>query len=277
MRKLLISLLLIFAAAFSALAQSTEPTFDTDAERQFSDQYLDSLNRNKSKRILNDYTMIGVQGGAGMSMVWWNPTKSQQMRFSPYNFGVLYTRYGKMFGYMSYFGFQGGVFFGEEGYKFKADKETGQSPTLEGATEASFQVIEVPIMAQIHVDFWKMKMMLNVGCYGGYRFSIERYGEYVTEDKKTSFMPYDHRFDYGIKGGVGFGFVFDPIEIHIQAMYKHSLSSLYDPDYYSQYYYRYAYPANIVISAGVHFQLTKRVGKTRKMLKDEAKALLSQE
>jgi hypothetical protein len=49
-----------------------------------------------------------------------------------------------------------------------------------------------------------------------------------------SFLETDHRFDYGIKGDVGFGLVFDPIEIHIKAMYKHSFSSLYDPDYHSE-------------------------------------------
>jgi hypothetical protein len=57
-------------------------------------------------------------------------------------------------------------------------------------------------------------------------------------------------------------------------MYKHSLSSLYAPDYYSQYYYRYAYPSNIVISAGLHFQLTKRTGKTKTELKKQAKEIV---
>ena len=68
--------------------------------------------------------------------------------------------------------------------------------------------------------------------------------------------------------------MFDPIEIHIKAMYKHSLSSLYNPDYASKYYYRYAYPSNIVISAGLHFQLTKRTGKTKSDLKKQAKDLV---
>ena len=44
--------------------------------------------------------------------------------------------------------------------------------------------------------------------------------------------------------------MFEPVEIHFQAMYKHSLATLYEPDHYSQYYYRFAYPSNIVVSAG---------------------------
>lgn len=91
---------------------------------------------------------------------------------------------------------------------------------------------------------------------------------------QNSFAPYETRIDYGLKGGVGFGLVFDPIEIHLQATYKHSLSSIYEPDYNSEYYYRFAYPASIVVSAGVHFQLTKRSGKTKADMKKEARKLI---
>ena len=97
---------------------------------------------------------------------------------------------------------------------------------------------------------------------------------YVKDEVAKSFLDSDIRFDYGIKGGLGFGLVFDPIEIHFQAMYKHSLSSLYQPDHYSEYYYRFAYPSNIIISAGVHFQLTKRSGMTKKELKNKARSIV---
>ena len=58
------------------------------------------------------------------------------------------------------------------------------------------------------------------------------------------------------------------------ASYKHAFASLYDPDHYSQYYYRFAYPSSLVVSAGVHFQLTKRSGKTKASLKKEAKDMV---
>ena len=77
-----------------------------------------------------------------------------------------------------------------------------------------------------------------------------------------------------MKGGVGFGLVFDPIEIHFQASYKHSLSSLYRPDYYSPYYYRFAYPSNIIVSVGVQYQITKRTGRTKAQLKKMAKDMV---
>ena len=57
-------------------------------------------------------------------------------------------------------------------------------------------------------------------------------------------------------------------------MYKHSMSSLYKPDYYSEYYYRFSYPSNIVVSAGLHFQLTKRSGLTKKEIKEKARSIV---
>ena len=234
-----------------------------------SDEYLDSLDLSRDIPI-NDYTMIGFQYGVGLSQVSWNPSMQQRFRFIPVNFGFLYTRYGKMFGYMPYFGIQAGVFYGQEGYQFEEDDE-GYTPTVEGATGAIMQVVEVPVMAHCHFDFWKMKLMVNLGLYGGYRLSIERFGDNVPDNLRNNFTDTDLRYDYGIKGGAGFAFVFDPVEIHFTAMYKHSFGSLYQPDYYSQYYYRYAYPANFIFSVGVHFQLTKRVGKTKHALRQEAK------
>ena len=91
----------------------------------FSDEYLDTVKMKKAKAI-NDYTMIGVQYGVSLSQMRFNPTKRQGMLMTPYNFGITYTRYGKMFGYMPYFGFQTGVLFGQDGYVFKKDKESGE-------------------------------------------------------------------------------------------------------------------------------------------------------
>ncbi len=249
-----------------------------EVQDTLTNDFLDSLKLNK-KVVINDYMMIGIQYGAGLSRVSWNPQKNQQFLVTPYSVGITFTRYGKMFGYMPYFGIQAGLFYGREGYKFELDREKGigDYEVVEGAESAIMDIIELPILAHVHIDFWKMKLLVNLGLFGGYRLNIYRtpcqelyqrnpsYAQY-----QDTFTPTDNRFDYGIKGGLGFGFIFDPIEIHLQAMYKHSFSSLYQPDHASEYYYRYAYPYNFIISAGIHFQLTKRVGKTKKDLKKEA-------
>ena len=245
-------------------------------EDTLTNEYLDTIKIHK-KLVLNDYSMIGVQYGVGLSRVSWNPTQKQDMLFMPMNVGVFYTKYGKMFGYMPYFGIEAGLVYTTEGYQFKYNEEDNYTNKIEGAEKAVMQVVELPVLAQMHVDFWNLKILANIGCYAGYRLSIERFpgktGN-VSEDVAHSFIETDNRFDYGIKGGVGIGLVFDPFEIHIKGMYKHSFSSLYEPDYYSEYFYRFAYPANFIVSAGLHFHLTKRTGQTKAQLKKLAKEMV---
>lgn len=240
----------------------------------FSDEYLDTVKMKKAKSI-NDYTMIGVQYGVSLSQMRFNPTKRQGMLISPYNFGITYTRYGKMFGYMPYFGFQTGVLFGQDGYVFKKNKETGDyNESVDGATKAVYSYAEVPLLAHLHIDVWHLKLIVNLGLYAGYRLEVEREGERLDPQYANTFYDYDRRFDYGAKAGAGIGLILDPIEFHIQATYRASLGSLYRPNYYSEYYYRFAYPSDILITAGIHIQLTKRTGKTKAALKKEAKALI---
>ena len=276
---ILLALLLIPTLTLSARDKKKQNLIIETVVDSIPDIVLDTINVNK-KTFINDYSMIGVQYGAGLSQVMWNPSQRQEMILMPYNFGVTFTRYGKMFGYMPYFGFQVGVFYGQEGYQFKKNEDTGYTYTIQGADKAIMDVIEVPVLSHMHIDFWKMKVMADIGFYVGYRLNIHRFpfnGEYKNNDyaaMQDSFLETDNRWDYGIKGGVGFGFIFDPVEIHIKAAYKHALSSLYEPDHYSKYYYRYAYPSNIIVSVGLHFHLTKRTGRTKAELKKEAKELV---
>ena len=41
----------------------------------------------------------------------------------------------------------------------------------------------------------------------------------------------------------------------------------------SQYYYRFASVSNFIFSVGLHFQITKRTGKTNLQLKREAREI----
>lgn len=274
MKKLIILFLLFFLAV---PVEAREKKQKFEIADTLTDAFLDTV-QVKKKLKLNDYSLIGVQYGAALSQVMWNPTQDQKMLLIPVNVGVTYTLYGKMFGYMPYFGIQTGIFYAREGYEFEKNEDTGYTPNVAGAKKAVMDVLEVPILSHMHVDFWHFKIIAQIGMYAGYRMSIHR--EPVGPNSMDasiadSFLKTDNRFDYGIKGGLGFGLVFDPIELHIQAMYKHSLSSLYEPDHYSQYYYRYAYPSNIIISAGLHFQLTRRSGMSKKELKKQAREIVN--
>ena len=115
-----------------------DSSFTITGDFEYSDEFLDTVKIRK-KLIINDYSMIGVQYGVALSQVMFNPTKKQGMLMNPVNVGVIYTRYGKMFGYMPYFGFQAGIFYGQNGYKFKIDKETGDySENVDGAISLVF-------------------------------------------------------------------------------------------------------------------------------------------
>ncbi len=278
MRRFIICILLLTAASsmFGQEILEIDDITSLDQVATLKDSDLDSIDV-KKKLIINDYSLVGVQYGAGVNRTYWNPRVEQDLVFMPMNIGVTYTRYGKMFGYMPYFGFQTGLFYSQDAYQFKYNEEYNYTYTIEGAEKAVIDVVEVPVLCHVHYDMWNFKLMVNIGAYAGYRLSIERFpGKTGSVNPKYEhdFTPTDRRFDYGIKGGVGFGIVFDPIEIHLMATYKHALASLYDPDHYSQYYYRFAYPASLVVSAGIHFQLTKRSGKTKASLRKEAKNMV---
>ncbi len=235
----------------------------------YSDIYLDTVQVNRIFEV-NDYSLIGVEYGVSFSRMSFNPSYTQSTLFSPNTFGIFYTRYGKMFSYLPYFGFKAGLRYSHEGYKFKENKDTKVTPTVEGATQAIMDVVEVPFMAHLHMDGLHYKVMAEAGIYGGYRLNIKRTGEYVDQSLLNSFKDTDRRFDYGICGGIGFGLVFDPLEFHINANVRYSWGTIYDPDYHSKDYYRFAYPFDVMVTAGVYFQLTRRTGRGKAQLRSEA-------
>lgn len=273
--KKFIAIILLFSS-FAGLNAQSELLPEGLTVESYTDEFLDSLDV-KKKLVINDYSMLGVSYGVNLSQVMWNPSQKQNMLLLPMNIGITYTKYGKMFGYMPFFGFQIGLNYTKEGYQFEYNEDKDYTYTIEGAEKAVYDVVEMPIYMHCHYDLWNFKIIANAGCYAGYRLGIHRYpgktGN-VKPEVQNSFVDTDRRWDYGLKGGIGFGLVFDPIELHVMAIYKHSFGTLYDPDHYSEYYYRYAYPANITISAGIHVHLSKRTGKTKAALRQEARDIV---
>ena len=285
MKKLVYTLILLMTS-ISLFAKTDSLKINLSKEvtlDSYTNEFLDTLEI-KKKFFINDYSMIGVHYGVNLSSVLWNPVKDQKTLTLPTNIGITYTKYGKMFGYMPYFGFQIGLNFTQEGYMFDNDKEKLEEDmrrpeTIEGADKVIYDVLELPMYFHFHYDLMNFKIIGNIGCYGAYRTGIHRYatmGTTITPGLERNFADYDRRWDYGIKGGVGFGLVFTPVEFHIMASYKYSFGTLHDPDHWDKTFYRYASPSNIIISAGLHFHLSKRTGKTKSELKQIAKDIVYQ-
>ena len=266
MRKLLTAIMLL-AACTAAHAQ-----LDT---LEITDEYLDTVNVAGPKEI-NDYSMIGVNYGVTFSNMIFSPSKHyREFLFKPHYLSVMFTHYEKMFEYLPYFGFTAGFSYSHEGVAFKNDSKTGEPMgNVDGASKISIQTFEVPFLAQIHADFSPAKLLVIIGPYAGWRKSIERSGPYVPEEYTNSFRDYEYRFDYGMEGGAGFGLMFDPIEIHFNILARWSWQSLYKPDYYSEYYYRFANPIDIHATVGVYYQITKRTGRTSASLKKQARDIV---
>lgn len=243
----------------------------------------------KKHKQINNYSMLGVQYGVNFASAMMNPTREFAMQLMPVEVGIVYTHYSKMFGYMPYFGFQGGLFYSQQAYSFSVDKDSGYpSSSLLGAYKVKMNVIELPVWAQMHVDFWKLKAMINIGVYAGYRLDINRTyhdGQCgpadVRRQYQNSFHKNENRFFYGVMGGGGLALMLDPIEIHLTAAYKYGLSYVHQPNIStysfetgadkSNYYYTWTNLSNIVVSVGVHYQISRRIGSSRKTLRQEAK------
>ena len=248
----------------------------------YTAEYLDTVNVKRAMGI-NDYHMIGVNYGVTFSTVYFNPTKmGANFRFQPTYFSVMYTHYEKMFNYIPYFGVTVGLSYWHSGVKFDMNPQTGYPlGYVDGATDITMKTVEMPAMMQMHFDSGNFKVLADLGAYMGYRLSIERSGQWMDQEYANAFRDYEYRFDYGLMGGAGLGFMLDPVEIHLNVLGRWSMSNLYAPDYYNElfhpyntYYYRYANPIDISVTLGVYLQLTKRTGKTTKQIKQQAREIV---
>lgn len=304
MRK--IAAIISFAlCCFSALGQDTPTTTSPDSSKvslplyleqvakaqadtlitEWSDEYLDTVKIDYATK-LNDYSMVGFNYGLTLTGMQFSPSHNQTRDIVLGHYSLTFTHYEKMFNYLPYFGWTLGIEYGHEGYHFKENKETGQTYEFykEKSRAIKMDVIEVPFMLQVHKDGLYSKVYAGIGIYGGYRLSVERSGPNVEEAYKTQWYDTDIHWDYGFQGGAGMAFIFEPFEFHINAQLRYGLSSIFTPDslfpegsgYEDQnkVYYRYAYPLDIIISAGIHIQLGKRFGTTNADLKKQAKEIV---
>ena len=281
---------LLFAAFLSAaLLNAQEDNTETNLDDLFfslpeevTEAYLDTTAVQKID--LNNYWMLGVYGGSSFQYGWFNPVRYVRWEYKYPIYGFSLIRYFSMFGRFPNMGLEIGAQQNYEGYEFKRSKETGYIPTESGAYKIFMTVPEVFMMSHFHFDIGEhFKLLAKVGLYGGYRLDIVRFPEESMAETEEflshqySFQDYDKRWSYGLKGGLGFGLMFDPFEIHIMAHIKWGWNSFWEPDYVSPYYYRFGYPLDAGITIGVYYQLTPRHGYSRGQLRKLARRIVEQE
>lgn len=176
--------------------------------------------------------MIGVKGAYNISGVNFNPIVEDATAITTIkNYSFSYIYFHNLWNSMPYFGFQTELYFQEQGYKL-------------GDERIVTKTIEVPFTSKFHIDFWKMRLLLNAGAFVGYRTS-----------KSNGFEATDYHYDYGFLGGGGIAFIFKPFEIHFETNYHQSFAYLYDPAKVSDTKRYYSHPSQLLMSVAVYFQL----------------------
>ena len=189
--------------------------------------------------------LIGVKWGFSLSNVAFSQDIAHKGTGTIKNFGLYYTYYHSLWQRMPYFGFQTGIEYNEIGYNHITEGNPEEDiPAVE--QECLYQAIELPLLSQFRVDFWKMRLMMNIGPYGYYIISTNLEGG-IPETT--------NRLGLGIMGGVGVAFVFHPMEFHIEGCYKYALSHFYTPTIYSSEYWVYTHANQIMLNFGVFFRL----------------------
>ncbi|HOG32821.1 MAG TPA: hypothetical protein PK895_05185 [Bacteroidales bacterium] len=195
-----------------------------------------------AQTVFHKQHLLGIRGGYAFNGVSFNPDRKQKMVPSFYNASILYTYYHDLWGTMPYFGLQTGLTYTQQGY---------ETPDVKRV----YDVLRIPLTSQFHIDFWKMRLLINLGCFGSYRM---RAFDYTAEKPDGSQVVFDcnHLYlDYGIQGGLGLALVLKPFEFHIEANYLYSLSMIENPALYSNEYYTYGYPNQLLFTLGIFIHL----------------------
>ena len=198
--------------------------------------------------------LIGLRSGYNVSGINFQRYDEPKSVTTYTNFSLLYTYYHPLWEVLDFFGLQTGISYTEQGFSMPND----YNEDLYDITR--YQVFTIPVTSQFHIDFWRMRLLLNIGAFGGYRFSANealynRTGELIKRD--YIFDCYDTKPDFGFIGGGGLAFKVKPFEVQFECNYQYSLSMLYNPKKLSNTSYIYVYPKQLIFSVALFLQLSK--------------------
>jgi len=223
-------LALIIALFISLPAISQE--FDIIGE--MDDDFTAMKNFQESEPYKSSH-MLGVKYSYHLSTVQCTPDIGSGFIFTGKNLSLMYTYYNSMWNSLPYFGMTVGLKYGEEGFT--------SSKTTYGY---SYDIIEMPVISEFHIDVSKFRILAGIGGYCGYKLNCS---------KPEGWDNYDIRYDYGIEAEAGVAMIFKPFELQLKGEYKYSLCSDFHVNKFSDLYWISCYPRNIMISCGLFIHL----------------------
>jgi len=165
---------------------------------------------------------LGARGGYNISSVSFLPTQDEeQVNDLHIDAGFVAKHFDT-----KYFGFQGELNLTQRGYR---------APIVDSVFNKRINTyIELPMFMQIKAEHKGFFVHLNVGFYASVLLESQhgnnQQGEYNLNTYDIHVLR-DNRFDYGIPGGVGFGYNFKWGTLQLDARYFYGLGDLYHHDY----------------------------------------------
>lgn len=213
----------------------------------------------KDSTVISQH-LIGFKAGYAMSNVNFSQDIDHKNFKTPVNFGIYYTYYHSLWRSMPYFGIHTGLEYSEIGYtkiteiaSGGADGEgsaTGSTSVLE--EKQVYKAVQLPLLSQFRIDFWKMRLLFNLGPYGYYITSTDLEGGIPSTTNRAGI---------GIMGGGGLAFVMKPVEFHVECNYRYAMSHFCDPEIYSTEHWLYTHVNQLTLSFGVFFRLGSGNGR----------------
>ena len=196
--------------------------------------------------------LIGVKYGFANCNLSFDKKINQKGITSGKEIGIFYTYYHSLWNTMPYFGLSVGVQMAESGFKLVNDgyfppEDQPQDNLPE--EEYRYRIIQIPVISQFRVEFWRMRAMLNLGCYGSYKISTVKEGKYSQNVNKP---------EVGVIGGGGLAFIFHPFELHLEANYHYAFSLYFKPDTFSERVWYLGHNSRLVFNLGLFFSLDKK-------------------
>lgn len=195
--------------------------------------------------------LIGVKYGVGINNVYFSQDIDTKAYMATKNFGIYYTYYHSLWESIPLFGIETGLQVSERGFTYVEYLDPEGTPNRRSNEgKERFQTIMLPFISQFRIDFWRMRLLINLGGYASYKIG-DTYSGLFSEEIHNSFK----KGGYGIIGGGGLAFIFSPFELHFEANYNYELGNLYDKTLFYENVWVSSHATQISFSVGLFMRI----------------------